>query len=150
MKINKSLISIHLNEFNLNFLKYGAKKYKCENIKKYLKLNKVKTYSIDKIQDKDLDPWVQSVSINLGKNSKKHKTFKIGQNVKIKFVKDRPGHDVRYALNSKKIMTKLKWKSRIDFKKGLEKTFLWYLNNTNYYKSLSINDIEKRIGKLND
>lgn len=81
MKINKSLISIHLNEFNLNFLKYGAKKYKCENIKKYLKLNKVKTYSIDKIQDKDLDPWVQSVSINLGKNSKKHKTFKIGQNV---------------------------------------------------------------------
>ena len=76
------------------------------------------------------------------------KKIKIGSNVKIKFVKDRPGHDVRYALNSKKIMTKLKWKSKIDFKKGLEKTFLWYLNNTNYYKSLSKNDIEIRIGKI--
>ena len=74
--------------------------------------------------------------------------IKIGPNVKIKFVKDRPGHDVRYALNSKKIITKLKWKNKIDFKKGLEKTFLWYLNNTNYYKSLSKHDIEKRIGKI--
>ena len=80
-------------------------------------------------------------------NTAKRK-IKIGPNVKIKFVKDRPGHDVRYALNSKKIITKLKWKSKIDFKKGLEKTFLWYLNNTNYYKSLSISDIEKRIGKI--
>ena len=76
------------------------------------------------------------------------KKVTMGSNVKIKFVTDRPGHDVRYALNSKKIMTKLKWKNKIDFKKGLEKTFLWYLNNTNYYKSLSKNDIEKRIGKI--
>ena len=76
------------------------------------------------------------------------KKITIGSNVRIKFVTDRPGHDVRYALNSKKIMTKLKWKNKIDFKKGLEKTFLWYLNNTNYYKSLSKNDIEKRIGKI--
>jgi dTDP-glucose 4,6-dehydratase len=80
-------------------------------------------------------------------NTAKRK-IKIGPNVKIKFVKDRPGHDVRYALNSKKIITKLKWKSKIDFKKGLEKTFLWYLNNTSYYKSLSKSDIEKRIGKI--
>jgi dTDP-glucose 4,6-dehydratase len=76
------------------------------------------------------------------------KKIKIGSNVKIKFVKDRPGHDIRYALNSKKIMTKLKWKNKIDFKKGLEKTFLWYLNNNNYYKSVSKVDIEKRIGKI--
>ena len=76
------------------------------------------------------------------------KKMKIGSNVKIKFVKDRPGHDVRYALNSKKIMTELKWKNKIDFKKGLEKTFLWYLNNDNYYKSLSKHDIEKRAGNV--
>jgi dTDP-glucose 4,6-dehydratase len=76
------------------------------------------------------------------------KKMKIGSNVKIKFVKDRPGHDVRYALNSKKIMTELKWKNKVDFKKGLEKTFLWYLENNNYYKSLSKNDIENRIGKI--
>ena len=80
-------------------------------------------------------------------NTAKQK-IKIGPNVKIKFVKDRPWHYLRYALNSKKIITKLKWKSKIDFKKGLEKTFLWYLNNTSYYKSLSKSDIEKRIGKI--
>mgnify|MGYP001339590046 CR=1 FL=1 len=72
----------------------------------------------------------------------------VGPNVKIQFVKDRPGHDIRYALNSKKILEKLKWKTNISFKKGLEKTFLWYLNNNNYYKSISKNDIIKRIGKL--
>jgi len=72
----------------------------------------------------------------------------IGPSVKIKFVKDRPGHDIRYALNSKKILKELKWKTNIDFKKGLEKTFLWYLNNNDYYKSISKNDIVKRIGKL--
>ena len=72
----------------------------------------------------------------------------VGSKVKIKFVKDRPGHDIRYALNSKKIFKELKWKTSVDFKKGLEKTFLWYLYNNDYYKSISKNDIVKRIGKL--
>ena len=72
----------------------------------------------------------------------------IGPNVKIKFIKDRPGHDVRYALDSKKILDTLKWKTSVNFKKGLEKTFLWYLNNNDYYKSISKNDIIKRVGKL--
>ena len=74
--------------------------------------------------------------------------IKIGSNVKLKFVKDRPGHDVRYALDSKKILTKLRWKTKMNFKKGLEKTFLWYLQNENYYKSISKDNIVKRIGKL--
>ena len=69
-------------------------------------------------------------------------------NIKIEFVKDRPGHDIRYALDSKKILKKLKWKTKVNFKKGLEKTFLWYLHNNDYYKSISKNDINKRIGKL--
>jgi len=72
----------------------------------------------------------------------------IGENVKIKFVKDRPGHDFRYALNSKKIFKKIGWKSKIKFKLGLENTFLWYLNNSEYYKSIVKKDIIKRIGKL--
>jgi len=78
------------------------------------------------------------------------KKIAIDSNVKIKFVKDRPGHDIRYALDSKKILTKLGWKTKMDFKKGLEKTFLWYLENEKYYKSISKDDIVKRIGKLND
>ncbi len=76
------------------------------------------------------------------------KRIKIGKNVKIKFIKDRPGHDLRYALDSKKILTDLKWKTKVEFKKGLEKTFLWYLENQNYYKSIPKKDIIKRIGKL--
>ena len=76
------------------------------------------------------------------------KRIKIGKNVKIKFIKDRPGHDLRYALDSKKILTDLGWKTKVEFKKGLEKTFLWYLENQNYYKSIPKKDIVKRIGKL--
>jgi dTDP-glucose 4,6-dehydratase len=74
--------------------------------------------------------------------------IKIGSNVKIKFIKDRPGHDVRYALDSKKILEQLSWESKMNFKKGLEKTFLWYLMNEKYYKSISKVDIVKRIGKV--
>ena len=73
--------------------------------------------------------------------------IKIGKNIKIKFVKDRPGHDIRYALDSKKILTKLGWKTKMNFKKGIEKTFLWYLKNDKYYKSISKTDIIQRIGK---
>ena len=82
----KKLLVVHLNEFNLNFLKFGEKKYKCYYINKFLKYNKVKTYSVDKEQDKNLDPWVQSVSINSGKKSKNHKILKTGQSVPKKLV----------------------------------------------------------------
>ena len=72
--------------------------------------------------------------------------IKYGKNVKIKFVKDRPGHDVRYALNSDKIMKKLGWKPKINFETGLKKTFDWYLDNLNYYKYLNKKDIKNRFG----
>ena len=74
----------------------------------------------------------------------------IGSNVKIDFVKDRPGHDIRYALNSNKVKKKLKWKAKTNFKEGLEKTFMWYLHNRKYYKSLTKKDIVKRLGIKND
>ena len=81
MKKNKDLLAIHLNEFNFNYLKYGVKKYRCKNIKKILNLKKISTYTEDKTQDKDLDPWVQSVSINSGKKSYSHKIYKLGQKI---------------------------------------------------------------------
>ena len=74
------------------------------------------------------------------------KITKLGSNVKIKFVKDRPGHDLRYALNSNKIKKYLKWKPKTNFKKGIELTFEWYKNNPKYYKSLNRKDILKRHG----
>jgi len=67
-------------------------------------------------------------------------------NQKIKFVKDRPGHDLRYALNSNKIKKKLKWKPKTNFADGIRKTFKWYLSNKDYYMSLSKSDIVKRLG----
>ena len=72
--------------------------------------------------------------------------IKIGKNVKIKFVKDRPAHDIRYALNSKKIKKELKWYPKTSFENGLNKTFDWYLNNVDYYSSFKKKDILKRLG----
>ena len=70
----------------------------------------------------------------------------IGKNVKIKFVKDRPGHDMRYALNSSKLIKNLKWKPKINILNGLIKTFDWYLNNPGYYLTLKKRDITARLG----
>jgi len=67
----------------------------------------------------------------------KNKSAKIGKKVKIKFVKDRPGHDFRYALNNNKVLKKLKWKSKISLNAGLSKTFDWYDNNRSFFRSLS-------------
>ena len=47
----------------------------------------------------------------------------------ISFVKDRPGHDFRYSLNTEKIQRELGWKARTDFDTGIEKTVKWYLDN---------------------
>ena len=72
--------------------------------------------------------------------------IKTGRKVKILFVKDRPGHDFRYALNSNKIKNNLNWKPRTNFRQGIKLTFEWYLKNKDYYKSLSKRDIIKRLG----
>jgi len=74
--------------------------------------------------------------------------IKIGNKVKITFIKDRPGHDIRYALNSNKIKKELNWKPKISFAKGIGLTIDWYLKNKNYYKSFSKKDIIKRLGKI--
>ena len=79
------------------------------------------------------------------KNSRK--SIKLGNKVKINFVKDRPGHDVRYALNSNKIKKKLGWWPKTNFSKGIKLTLDWYLKNKSYYKSLSKKDINNRLGR---
>ena len=72
--------------------------------------------------------------------------LKIEANSKIKFVKDRPGHDFRYALNSGKIKRELKWKPKINFENGLKKTINWYFNNKQFLKQFSKKTYEKRMG----
>ena len=76
----------------------------------------------------------------------KKMNIKIGKKTKIKYVKDRPGHDFRYALNSNKIKEKLNWKSKISFDKGLEQTIRWYLINKNFLKNISKKDYQNRLG----
>ena len=69
-----------------------------------------------------------------------------GKNVKIKFVKDRPGHDIRYALNSSKLKKELKWTTKTSLNEGIKKTFQWYFYNKKYYQSIKQGDINKRLG----
>ncbi|WP_457640399.1 dTDP-glucose 4,6-dehydratase [Persephonella sp.] len=50
----------------------------------------------------------------------------------IEFVKDRPGHDFRYSLNTEKIEKEIGWKAKIKFEEGIEKTVKWYLDNIDW------------------
>ena len=55
----------------------------------------------------------------------------------ITFVKDRPGHDVRYAIDASKIERELGWKPSLTFDEGLEKTIAWYLENEAWLNNLT-------------
>jgi dTDP-glucose 4,6-dehydratase len=69
----------------------------------------------------------------------------------IRHVKDRPGHDRRYAIDSTRIMTELNWKPAVTFEQGIDRTIDWYLSNQDwlnhvvsgqyqqYYKSMYTN-----------
>ena len=76
----------------------------------------------------------------------KSNKIKLGNKVKIKFVKDRPGHDFRYALNSNKIKNKLNWRPEDNFFSALNKTFNWYYNNQNFFKRFSKDKFFRRLG----
>ena len=54
----------------------------------------------------------------------------------ITHVRDRPGHDLRYAINASKIQKDLGWEPRETFDTGLEKTVGWYLANENWWKRI--------------
>ena len=72
--------------------------------------------------------------------------FNIGSKTKIKFVKDRPGHDFRYALDNKKIFKKIKWKPKIKFDQGIKDTIQWYIKNKNFLNSISKKSYDRRLG----
>ena len=76
----------------------------------------------------------------------KKRKYEIGKKVKIIYVKDRPGHDFRYALNSNKIRKQIGWKSKISLIKGLNMTIDWYLNNKSFINSISKKLYVKRFG----
>lgn len=55
----------------------------------------------------------------------------------ITYVKDRPGHDLRYAIDATKIKNELKWQPSLEFEEGLKKTIRWYLDNDVWLKNVT-------------
>lgn len=66
----------------------------------------------------------------------------------ITFVKDRPGHDVRYAIDASKIEHELGWKPEETFETGLRKTVAWYLNNREWWQRVLNGDYQ--LGRLGE
>jgi dTDP-glucose 4,6-dehydratase len=61
----------------------------------------------------------------------------------ITYVKDRPGHDLRYAIDASKINKELGWKPSVTFEQGLAKTIDWYLANEKWLKNVTSGDYQK-------
>jgi len=61
----------------------------------------------------------------------------------ITFVKDRPGHDMRYAIDATKLNKELGWEPSLQFEEGLEKTVDWYLQNEDWVKHVTTGDYQK-------
>lgn len=61
----------------------------------------------------------------------------------ITYVKDRPGHDLRYAIDASKINKELGWKPSVTFEQGLEETVNWYLENTEWLKNVTSGEYQK-------
>ena len=107
----------------------------------YLKGKRGENYNIGSgINVKNIDIAKKLLKIT------KNKSTKVNKKTKVIFVKDRPGHDIRYALNNKKILKNLGWKAKISLNKGLSQTFDWYLNNKIFFNSVSKKLYINRLG----
>ena len=61
----------------------------------------------------------------------------------ITFVKDRAGHDARYAIDSSKLKNELGWEPLLQFEEGLKKTVKWYLDNQDWLDNVTSGDYRK-------
>lgn len=69
----------------------------------------------------------------------------------ITYVKDRPGHDIRYAIDATKIQNQLNWVPKESFESGLKKTVKWFLENKDWWENVLSGDYQlKRLGKENE
>ena len=65
----------------------------------------------------------------------------------ITFVTDRPGHDMRYAIDPRRIREELNWRPSVTLEEGLEKTVRWYLDNEDWWRALQARDgVGDRLG----
>jgi dTDP-glucose 4,6-dehydratase len=80
------------------------------------------------------------VAVELGKDKEYFKKL-------ILFVKDRPGHDQRYAINCDKLKSQMGWKQSVSFDEGLVETVKWYLNNRKWIENIKSGDYMKWMEK---
>ena len=104
----------------------------CLAINKVLLHGKIgQTYNIGADCEKNNLEIVNTICSKMDKiyNNNNNKSFK----KLIKFVDDRPGHDLRYAINSSKIKNDLNWLPEYDFDSALDKTINWYVENEEWW-----------------
>ncbi|VAV85042.1 dTDP-glucose 4,6-dehydratase, partial [hydrothermal vent metagenome] len=65
----------------------------------------------------------------------------------IAYVKDRPGHDLRYAIDASKIKNELGWQPTVTFEQGLKKTIHWYLNNEEWLHNVTSGEYQSYYNK---
>ena len=61
----------------------------------------------------------------------------------ITYVKDRPGHDKRYAIDATKLSNELGWEPSLQFEEGLTKTIRWYLDNETWMNNITSGEYKK-------
>ena len=114
----------------------------CEALYKIFKKGKIgENYNVGtgiRLRNIDLVKLILSIA--------KKNNISLRNKNKILYVKDRPGHDKRYALNSDKIKKKLGWRHKTSLKKGLSHTIEWYLKNKKFFDKISNRDFTKRLG----
>lgn len=66
----------------------------------------------------------------------------------IRFVKDRPGHDLRYAIDADKIHQEFGWRPTVTFQEGLSKTIDWYLSNQEWLEQVTSGAYQKYYNAL--
>jgi dTDP-glucose 4,6-dehydratase len=99
----------------------------CEAVLQVLKKGKKgSSYNISSNNEIDNETIIKKILLLMNKSESM-----------IEYVKDRPGHDFRYSMNSSKIRNELGWSSKIVFDEGLEKTINWYLENKEWWKNIS-------------
>jgi dTDP-glucose 4,6-dehydratase len=108
--------------------------------------------AIDTVLHKGLDGEVYNIG---GNNEKANIEIvkliieTLGKSEKlIKYVKDRPGHDRRYAIDNTKITTQLGWKPSYTFEQGMKETIEWYLNNTEWIDNIVSGDYTNYYEKM--
>ena len=114
----------------------------CKALYKIYKRGKIgETYNIGSNQNfKNIDLINKIITLAKKENIYNKKS-------KIAYIKDRPGHDLRYALNSQKIRKYIKWKPQVMINKGITNTLEWYKTNKKFFKFIRNKNFINRFGK---